>query len=82
MTKDDVHREIGRAYEERRDLLQKIACLRARLHNASQVLSILSENPFHEESVEAIEQAADPREDWRELKKSHTRLSDLEKILK
>ena len=82
MTKDDVHREIGRAYVERRDLLQEIACLRARLQNIGQALSALAENPLHKKSVEAIESATDPREDWRELKKSHAQLSNLEKILK
>ena len=82
MTKDDVYREIGRAYEERRDLIQQIACLRARLQNFEQVLSTLAENPFHEESVEAIEQAADPREDWRELKKIRAQLNNLAQILK
>ena len=82
MTKDDVQREVGRAYMERGDLTQKIACLKARLHNVEQALSILEENPLHEESVEAIESATDPREDWRELKKSRAQLSNLEKILK
>ena len=82
MTKDDVQREVGRAFLEHRDLIQKIACLKARLHNFEQALSTLAKNPLHEESVEAIEQAADPREDWMELKKIRAQLSNLEKILK
>ena len=81
MTTDDVYREIGRAHVERRELLQKVACLEDRMRSAGKALSSLVDNPLHADSVAAIEQARDPREDWTELKKIRDRLTELKKIL-
>ena len=82
MTEDDVEREIGRAFMERRDLEKKVACLRHRLSTVGRACTALAENPLHAESVETMGKATDPREDWAELQKFNARLDELSDLLR
>lgn len=82
MTQDELHREIGRAFTERRDLQQKIKCLENRLSTFGGACNTVAKNPMHAESRNTIENAPDPREDWAELLKSHKRMDDLNKLLR
>ena len=70
MTKEDVERDIGRAYIEHRELEKKIACLRLRLRTVGRACTTLADNALHDDSEETIVKATDPREDFAELKKS------------
>ena len=82
MSDDETALAIGRAFQERRGLLQKVACLNDRLQAFGNALQYLTANPDHAESIEVIEAADDPREQWARLKTAHARLSQLDTILK
>ena len=81
MTKEDKERDIGRAYMERRDLQEKVDCLRLRLRTVGEACKVLADNAVHAESVETMLTATDPREDWQELQKAYTRLDELAILL-
>ncbi len=81
MTNDDVERDVGRAYMERRDLEKKIACLQHRLITVGRACTTLANNSLHAESSEAMEKATDPREDWTGLKKALVRLDELKALM-
>ena len=82
MTEDDVERDVGRAFMERRDLLKKVDCLQLRLRTVGEACKVLAGNAVHPESVETMLNATDPREDWQELQKAYTRLDKLAILLK
>ena len=82
MTKNDLEKEVGRAFLEQRDLTTKVECLKLRLTSFANACTYLVANPLHEESLETMKRAAtDPREDWAELQRSLVRLDELAKIL-
>ena len=82
MTTDELDREIGRAFRERKDLLQKIECLKRRLKSTGEALVTLADNVLHAEAEETVREATDPRADFEELHKCQARLADLNKILR
>ena len=82
MTKEDVEREIGRAYIEHRELEKKIACLRLRLRTVGRACTALADNVHHDDSEETIVNATDPREDFAELKKALAKLDELSVLLR
>ena len=81
MTKDDVYKDIGRAFSERRDLLMKIKCLKHRLAETSRALATIVGNPLNAEAAATLDNASDPLADWIDLKAAHERLAELDKIL-
>ena len=81
MTKDDMAKDIGQAFIERRELVKKIDCLEHRLRTTGKAAVTLADNPVHQESESALESASDVREDFAELKRGLTRLRELNRLL-
>ena len=65
---------------ERRELEQKVACLQDRLQRFANTCLALAVDPYNVEAA-GIEDAADPREDIRELRKACDRLTEIRKLL-
>ena len=82
MTKEDMEREIGSAFIERKILEREIACLEGRLRSFSNACVTLISNPVHGQSLAVVEGSGDPREDWAELKKCLIRYDELGAMLK
>ena len=82
MSDDETALAIGGAFQERRDLLQKVACLNDRLQAFSKALQYLTATPDHADSLKIMETADDPREQWERLKTAHARLAQLDTSLK
>ena len=81
MTQKEIDIEIGRAFRERRDILRTINCIKHRLRKMGDAASTLAVNPDHAESESVMDSASDVREDFAELKRSISRLNELEKVL-
>ena len=88
MTRDEMHADIGKAFQERKELSQKIKCLENRLKTIGNAATLLSDNTYgvnsidaHPEAVETMETASDIREDFKQLRDSLVRLKELNKIL-
>ena len=81
MTESEQHSEIGKAFVERRHVLKRIDCLTHRLRDFGKAAVVLIDNPLHEDSIRTVENASDPREDWKSLQASLIRLDELNKIL-
>ena len=82
MTNEEQDMAVGRAFRERKDLLQKMECLRSRLRMTSQALAKLLDNELDAESAKTLFNANDPRADFGELQDCLKRRAELDKILR
>ena len=81
MTKDEIDKEVGRAFEERRRLTEKLECLRYRLRTYGGAYVTLADSPFEQDLRETADRSPDLREDWEKLKKSLQRIDELNRLL-
>ncbi|MCY4592539.1 MAG: hypothetical protein OXE86_18690 [Alphaproteobacteria bacterium] len=81
MTANEADAKIGRAFSERRDLIKKIACLKGQLTTIGNAAVLLGNSPGYAEAETVMESASDVREDYAELRRSRSRLAELEKVL-
>ena len=84
MTRDEMHADIGKAFQERKELSQKIKCLENRLKTTGNAATLLSDNPYGINSIDATQW-----KQWnqllifekKQLRDSLIRLKELNKIL-
>ena len=81
MTQDELDAEIGRAHRERREIVQKLNCLRDRVRRVVQAAQALLIDPEHADSWPVIDWASDIREDLAEIRRCTVRLRELDAIL-
>ena len=72
---------LGKAFAERRDLQKQEKILNSRLRSFAHALLVLVDNPHHAESIDVVESYLNPVDNWKELKNTYVRLSQLNKIL-
>ena len=82
MTDEEMYADLGKAFEERRQLQKKIDCLQHRLRDFGTACSAVAVDPFNAEpAMQHMDSAGDPREDWADLKKALVRMAELNKVL-
>ena len=81
MTKEELDAEIGRAFQEKRELTQKISALRNRLRSVGQAYAILADNPVHKDSLDAVQEAPNLCDDFIDLQQCYILLARLNETL-
>lgn len=82
MRSKEMDAEIGRAYVERKKVIQKIGCLTERIRRIGRAAIQLADNPYFKEAREIMEEAPDIRADYEALLVAKTRLAELNEMLR